>query len=57
MDEPGLAERFEAERARLVAVAQRLLGSRADAEDAVQEAWVRLQRSSEPSATTPPAKN
>jgi RNA polymerase sigma factor (sigma-70 family) len=41
----GLAERFEAERPRLTAVAQRLLGSRSDAEDAVQEAWVRLQRS------------
>ena len=40
-----LAHRFEAERRRLVAVAQRLLGSRADAEDAVQETWVRLQRS------------
>ena len=41
----GLAEAFEAERPRLTAVAQRLLGSRADAEDAVQESWVRLQRS------------
>lgn len=40
-----LAEEFEAERPRLTAVAQRLLGSRADAEDAVQETWVRLQRS------------
>jgi RNA polymerase sigma factor (sigma-70 family) len=43
--EPEVAERFEAERARLTAVAQRLLGSRSDAEDAVQETWVRLQRS------------
>jgi RNA polymerase sigma factor (sigma-70 family) len=41
----GLAAEFEAERARLTAVAQRLLGSRADAEDAVQETWLRLQRS------------
>ncbi|WP_170853974.1 sigma-70 family RNA polymerase sigma factor [Microlunatus flavus] len=43
--ERDLAGEFEAERPRLVAVAQRLLGSRADAEDAVQETWVRLQRS------------
>lgn len=41
----GVAREFEAERPRLTAVAQRLLGSRADAEDAVQETWVRLQRS------------
>lgn len=43
----GLAGEFEAERTRLTAVAQRLLGSRSDAEDAVQETWVRLQRSGE----------
>ncbi|MGI3783771.1 MAG: sigma-70 family RNA polymerase sigma factor [Janthinobacterium lividum] len=41
----GLVQQFEAERPRLTAVAQRLLGSRSDAEDAVQETWVRLQRS------------
>lgn len=45
--ERGLAGEFEAERPRLTAVAQRLLGSRSDAEDAVQETWVRLQRSGE----------
>lgn len=44
--EPGLAQAFEAARPRLTAVAQRLLGSRPDAEDAVQETWVRLQRTS-----------
>jgi RNA polymerase sigma factor (sigma-70 family) len=40
-----LAERFEADRPHLRAVAYRMLGSLADAEDAVQEAWIRLQRS------------
>ena len=40
----ALAESFEEQRGRLVAVAQRMLGSRADAEDAVQEAWLRLSR-------------
>jgi RNA polymerase sigma factor (sigma-70 family) len=39
-----LAHAFEEQRGRLVAVAHRILGSRADAEDAVQEAWLRLAR-------------
>ncbi|HEY6277919.1 MAG TPA: sigma-70 family RNA polymerase sigma factor [Streptosporangiaceae bacterium] len=37
-----LAERFEENRARLRAVAYRMLGSPAEADDAVQEAWLRL---------------
>ncbi|MFB6704009.1 sigma-70 family RNA polymerase sigma factor [Streptomyces sp. NPDC056333] len=40
----ALAGAFEQQRGRLVAVAHRVLGSRADAEDAVQEAWLRLAR-------------
>ncbi|MEV6879606.1 sigma-70 family RNA polymerase sigma factor [Amycolatopsis sp. NPDC051128] len=39
-----LAETFEAQRDRLRAVAHRVLGSSADAEDVVQEAWLRLSR-------------
>ncbi len=41
----SLAETFEQQRPRLLAVAHRVLGSRADAEDAVQEAWMRLSAS------------
>src|SRR5215208_270547 len=44
MDDAWLAERFEADRARLQAVAYRLLGSASEADDAVQEAWLRLSR-------------
>ena len=43
----ALAESFEQQRERLVAVAYRMLGSKADAEDAVQEAWIRLARQGE----------
>jgi RNA polymerase sigma factor (sigma-70 family) len=39
-----LAEQFETERPRLRAVALRMLGSDASADDAVQEAWIRLVR-------------
>jgi RNA polymerase sigma factor (sigma-70 family) len=40
-----LAERFEERRSRLRAVAYRMLGSVSEADDAVQEAWLRLSRS------------
>jgi len=39
-----VASTFEAQRDRLRAVAHRVLGSHADAEDVVQEAWLRLSR-------------
>ena len=40
-----LAERFESNRTHLRAVAYRMLGSLSEADDAVQEAWLRLSRS------------
>jgi RNA polymerase sigma-70 factor (ECF subfamily) len=40
-----LAERFQDHRPRLRAVAYRMLGSTSEADDAVQEAWIRLSRS------------
>src|SRR2546426_11695588 len=46
MDEhEWLAEQFEAYRTHLRAVAYRMLGSPSEADDAVQEAWLRLRRS------------
>lgn len=44
-DEHELIARFEEHRPRMKAVAYRMLGSFADAEDAVQETWIRLSRS------------
>ena len=40
-----LAQRFEQQRTRLRAVAYRMLGSLSEADDALQEAWLRLSRS------------
>ncbi|WP_328610379.1 RNA polymerase subunit sigma-70 [Amycolatopsis sp. NBC_00345] len=51
-EDKTLALRFEAERPRLRALAHRLLGSAAEAEDAVQEAWLRLGRQSGTSGIT-----
>src|ERR1700678_4161782 len=46
MNEPDcLTERFEENRTHLKAVAYRMLGSLSEADDAVQEAWLRLSRS------------
>lgn len=47
-------ERFEAERSRLVGLAYRILGSRIDAEDVVQEAWLRFERA-DPATIEEPA--
>ncbi|MEU0934435.1 MULTISPECIES: RNA polymerase sigma factor SigJ [unclassified Embleya] len=43
-DPDQLAEQFELARPRLGTVAYRMLGSHAEAEDAVQESWIRLSR-------------
>ena len=46
MDEQDwLAQRFEEHRSRLRAVAYRMLGSVSEADDAVQDTWLRLSRS------------
>jgi RNA polymerase sigma-70 factor (ECF subfamily) len=44
-EQEWLTERFEEERTHLRAVAYRMLGSLSEADDAVQEAWLRLSRS------------
>lgn len=44
-DRGELADQFEANRAHLRSVAYRMLGSMSEAEDAVQESWLRLSRS------------
>src|SRR5215475_4640408 len=44
-DKDSLAERFEDHRGHLGAVAYRMLGSLSEADDAVQETWLRLSRS------------
>ncbi len=44
-DQEWLAQRFEENRTHLRAVAYRMLGSLSEADDAVQEAWLRLSRS------------
>src|SRR4051794_8281123 len=44
-EQDWLAERFQEERRRLRAVAYRMLGSISEADDAVQEAWLRLSGS------------
>ncbi|MGO2520044.1 MAG: sigma-70 family RNA polymerase sigma factor [Microbacterium sp.] len=43
-DQIDFAVRFEEHRPRLTRIAQRMLGSTADAEDAVQDAWLRASR-------------
>jgi len=43
-DSNDLVQRFQAARPRLTAIAMQLLGTSADAEDAVQETWLRLDR-------------
>jgi RNA polymerase sigma factor (sigma-70 family) len=44
MNQLALANRFDGERRRLRSVAYRIVGSVSEADDAVQEAWLRLQR-------------
>lgn len=48
-----LAERFEAARPRLRRIAQRILGSSTESDDALQESWLRIHRSSAAPVTNP----
>ena len=52
---PGDAAAFEAERARLTGLAYRLLGSVSDAEDVVQDGWLRWQAADRAAIESPPA--
>jgi RNA polymerase sigma factor (sigma-70 family) len=54
-DEPRRAATFHKERARLLALAARVLGSRAEAEDVVQDAWFRWREADAASVRTPQA--
>jgi DNA-directed RNA polymerase specialized sigma24 family protein len=51
-----LAEQFEDNRAHLRAVAYRMLGSQSEADDAVQESWLRLSRSDTSGGRTAPRR-
>lgn len=48
-------DEFEEHRARLTAIAVRMLGSRAEAEDAVQETWLRVSRAADAEIDSVPA--
>ncbi|GHO60597.1 hypothetical protein KSB_90720 [Ktedonobacter robiniae] len=53
MDEQDwLVKRFEAERPQLQAMAYRMLGSLPEAQDAVQESWLRLVRTDQAPSQT-----
>ena len=45
-----IVERFEEQRPRLRAVAFRMLGSAAEADDALQEAWLRVSKADAPAS-------
>ncbi|MBB2923501.1 RNA polymerase sigma factor SigJ [Cellulomonas cellasea] len=54
-EQDALAREFEEHRARIVGLAYRVLGSRADAEDVVQDAWLRFAGADRPAIEEPAA--
>jgi DNA-directed RNA polymerase specialized sigma24 family protein len=55
-EEAWMPQRFEEHRGRLKPIASRMFGSSADADDAVQEAWLRFARARESGAGSTPLR-
>ena len=56
-DREWLADRFEEQRPRLRSVAYRMLGSLTEADDALQDAWLRVNRAGADEAACPSCRH